>query len=198
MRDLFGAEAEDPARRGSGAKHAAGGGRVKALLVVFRRIEREAQPDLDLVAGHDGGNRVSPAGAAHLRRRQRRGHDGRARVDGAGRMGIVEIQRMAECAIQKGGRRRRIAVGLAQDRRVPRAHPQLLHRSEGRGGELGLVARSECDTELIHDQQPGALGDGVGQVLVGDGRGESGEGFGYGGHGRFLGVAVGRSKAPEL
>src|SRR5690606_27645091 len=89
--------AEDTGRRG----------RVEAARVMRGRIERLADAYHDLIAGNDGGERVAPAGPGHFRGCKCGGADRGTRMGAAGGKRVVEVERVAEHAVEErfGGRR---------------------------------------------------------------------------------------------
>ena len=61
----------------SGGEHTAGGGGMKAPVVMSGWIERQRQPDLDFVPGDNSGYQFLARRIAHLRGGERSGNNGR-------------------------------------------------------------------------------------------------------------------------
>ena len=87
---------------------------MKAVLVMRGRIERVAEPAAHFIAGDDRGQHVAAGGADHFADRERGRHHGRARMQRGIRMGIVEVEGMAERAVEQRRHRRRPGLGVAE------------------------------------------------------------------------------------
>ena len=124
-----GVEAEHLARRRRGAEDAAGGRRVEAPVVMVGRPQCHAEAGLDLVSGDDGGDKLLAVDAGHLGRRQRRRHDGGAGMQRRARVGVVEIERMDQRAVDQrralGGKAAAFADGDASAAAEAEAHGGL-------------------------------------------------------------------------
>ena len=159
-------------------------GRVKAPGIMRGRVERIAEPAADFIAGDDRGQHIAAGGAGHLADRERGRHDRGAGMQRGIRMGIVEIERVAERAVEQRCDRRRPGLGVAEHGGLALAVElerfQHLHQ---RGRRFRVAARTDGAAEEVERQHLGALQHLRRDVLefqVGD---IAGEGFGFVGHG---------------
>ncbi len=177
---LLGAQAQHPSGRGRGAEGPCSRRWVETAGVVGGGIQRQAQPAADLVSGHDGREHRGAVRSRLLASRQGRGdHRGR-RMQGALRVGVVEIQRVAEDAVQQGGDRRGIASPVAHHRADPLAiQAQPPQRREHGGSRFRLAPRTHRAGQQVQRQGLGPLRRrrrDVGERQVGGERGQ-GESF---------------------
>jgi hypothetical protein len=144
---------------------------MKAARVVSRRIESEAEPAAHLVASDDRRHERAPARVRRLGRREGSGYDRGARMERACRVGVVEIKRMPERAVQQGGSRRRVGPRRADDRaRAGAVEAEAAqHREHGRTG-FGLCAAPSHVPGKIEDQPLGAAHHLAWQDLEGEAR----------------------------
>ena len=87
-----------------------------ALTLTFLRlgrIEREAQPDLHFVARDDGCDQRASIRTGHFRCGERGRHDGCTGMQRAGRVRVVEIERVRERAIHHRGASRAVSGCVA-------------------------------------------------------------------------------------
>jgi len=181
--DLRGVEAQDVAHGRRRAEGAAGRRGMEAAFVMVAGAEREAEPDLDLVARNDGGDRLRTGYAGLFRRGERRRHDRRAGVDRAAGVGVVEIQRMGERAVDQRRAGRRVALRIADHSRRAARHAEALCGRDKAFGRFGIPAGAQRDAERVEDQQLGAARDFRRHVAVGQAGGEVRRGAGDGWHG---------------
>ena len=116
--DLRFRQPEQFRRRRRGAIGARGRGRMEAARIMRGGIERIAEPAADFIARDDRGQHVAPGAAGHFADRERRRHHRRARMQRGIGMGIVEIKRMAERAVEQRRDRRRPGLAVAEYRRA--------------------------------------------------------------------------------
>ena len=132
-------EAQDPGGGRGGAEGHAHPGGVEAVVLRLSQV----QPDGELGAHRHGGEKVGPARpAGELRGGQGGRHHGRARV-GAGRHGILEVERPRHHRVDESGALGRDFVAVHQDSRLGLAAqlPDAVHdglaalrRDSGDGG----------------------------------------------------------------
>ena len=175
-------EPEHPGRRGGGAEYTAGGGRMEAPRVVVAGLQGDAQANLHLVSGDDAGDDIPAGGAGHLGGGKGGGNDGCAGVDGAARMGVVEIQRVGKIAVVKSRRRRCVPTCITDDAAGSSAQAELCQRRRHGVVEGGRVAGAKRDANVIHGQQTGAFNHLSGQFVEIQSGGEFGQLAGYGDH----------------
>ena len=119
------------------------------------RIERVAEPAAHFIARDDRGEHVAARGAGDLADRERGRHHRRARMQRRIRMRVVEIERMAERAVEQRGDRRRPGLAVAEHgglrpcRRAPSA--SSIFSSEGvdsasRRARMALPRKSSVST----------------------------------------------------
>ena len=151
------------------------------------RIERVAEPAAHLVARHDRGQHVAAGSADHLADRERRWNHRRARMQRGIRMGVVEIQRMAERAVEQRGHRRRPGLAVAKHGGFALAvERQRFQHLEQRGRGFRIAPRPDRAAEKIQRQRLGAfqhLQRDVREFQIGD---IGGERCGFVGHCRCL------------
>ncbi len=147
-------EAQQPPRRGRRAEGACSGGGMEAARIVRGRVQRHAEAAADLEADDD-------------RRHQRRSgcicqfsggdggrHDRRARMQRTVGMGVIEIERMAERAVQQRCRRRAVTTVEAEHGAgAVAAEPETLHHRQDREAGIGLVRRSDARSNQVRSQR---------------------------------------------
>ena len=178
-------EAEHPSRRRGRSEYAAGGGGVEAALVMRAGRQREGEAAGDLVAGDDGGQHVGAARARHLRRGQRGRDHRRAGMQRAGGVGIVEIQRMRERAVQQRRAGGCVAFAVAEHDAAPPGQAECPNRFQQRRSSGRVLARTDDAAEQVEHQQGNADNDGFRQRRLAQARGELGEVAGQA-HGKSL------------
>ena len=178
--DLPGVQAHDAGDGSRCAERAAGRRGMEAALVMVARPEGHAEPDLDFVAGDDGGDGPVAARAGLFRRRQRRRHDRRTGMDRAAGVGVVEIQRMGERAVDQRRARRGVAVRVADRRRRVSRHAEAVHRRDQAFGRFRIPPGAQGDAEGVEDQQLGTARDLRRQIAVGEAGGKFRRGAGDG------------------
>ena len=154
--------------RRSGRRPIRPGGRggMKAAGIMRGRIERIAEPAADLVACDDSGQYFAARRAYEFADRERGRHYRRARMQRGIRMGVVEIERMAERAVEQRGDRRRPGPVVAKHGRL--AAPiqrKRLQRLEQRGRRFRITPRPDGAAEKIERQRLGALAYFFGDVF---------------------------------
>ena len=132
---------------------------MKALLVVVGRAKGETQANLHLVTGDDRGDDRPAVRPDHFRGGQRGGDNRRARVNRAARVGIVEVERVPEIAVEQRGGGRRVRGAVADDAGVAGAESEMTQRRRHGGAQPRVVAPANADADLVHEQHPGALDD---------------------------------------
>ena len=132
---------------------------MESLAVVVGGAEREAEANLHLVSGDDRRDDGLPVRPDHFRGGQRGRDDRRARVNGAARVGVVEVERVAEVAVEQGRGGRRVRGAVPDDAGVSGAEPEVAERRRHRGAQPGVVAPANGDADLVHQQHPGAFDD---------------------------------------
>src|SRR5262249_12073361 len=146
-------------------------------------IERIAEPAAHLIARDDRGEHVAAGGADHLAHSKGGRHHRRARMQGGIRMGVVEVERVAERAVEQ--RRHRRCPGLAGAEHgglALRIELERLQHLQQRGRRLRLVAGADGAAEEVERQHLGALQHfrwNVRKFQVGD---ITGKGRGFVGH----------------
>ncbi|GCC48844.1 hypothetical protein chiPu_0033087, partial [Chiloscyllium punctatum] len=140
------------------------------------RVERVAEPAAHFIAGDDRGQHVAAGGADHLADRERGGHHRGARMQRGIGMGVVEIERMSERAVEQRRHRRRPGLAVAEHGglalAVERQRFQHLHQ---RGRRFRIATGADGAAEEIQRQDLGALQHlrrDVGKFQVGDIGGE--------------------------
>ena len=140
-----GVEAEHAGRRRRRAERAAGGGRVEAAIVMLAGRQGERDPARHLVAGDDRGQHVGARGARHLARGQRRRDHRGAGMQRAGGVGVVEIERVAERAVEQARRRPACSARNRRTRRnCRRPCPAPGRRPAGQGCSRRRGGRGRC------------------------------------------------------
>ncbi len=156
---LFG-QAEQLARGGSGAIGAGGRGGMEAACVVRGGIQRVAETAADFIAGDDRGEYLAAGCADHLADGKRCGHHRCARMQRRVRVGIIEVQRVAECAVQQRGDGGGVGLAVAEHGGVACAiHPQCRKHREDGGRGVGFLARTHGASQKVQRQHLGALQD---------------------------------------
>ena len=148
------------------AEDAAGGGRVEPPVVMVRGVERQAQADLDLIAGDDGGDQVLARGVPHLGGGERGRHDGRGGVQRARSVGVVEIERMGEGSVDQRRGRRGVGAPVARNRAGPGGKTEAFHGRDQAGRRFGVVPGADRDARDVEDQALGPFDHLGGQILV--------------------------------
>src|SRR6266700_6969600 len=122
-----------------------------------RRIERIAQPAAHLIARDDSGQDLASRGADHLADRERGRHHRRARMQRGIGMGVVEIERMAERAVEQRRHCRRPGSGIAEHGGVALAveRKRLQHLEQGRRG-FRIAPGADRAAEKVERQRLGA------------------------------------------
>ena len=133
-------------------------GRMKAARVMRGRIERVAEPAAHFIAGHDRGQHVAAGGADHFADRERGRHHRRARMQRGVRMGVVEIERMAERAVEQRCHRRASRSCIAEHGGFALAvERQRFQHLEQRRRGFRIAPRPDRAAEEIQRQHLGAL-----------------------------------------
>ncbi len=137
---------------------ASGGGRVKAAGIMRGGIERVAETAAHLVTGDDRGQHVAAGGADQFADRERGRDHRRARMQRGIRMGIVEIERVAERAVEQGGDCRCPGLAVAEHGGPALAvERQRFEHLEQRGRGFRVAPRPDGAAEEIQRQHLGAL-----------------------------------------
>ena len=157
--DLPGVEPEHAGGRRRRAERAAGRRRVEPAVVMCSGGQGERDPAGDLISRDDGGQHVRSARAGHFASRERRRDDGSAGMQRAGRVRIVEVERVGEGAVQEGGTRRRVARRIAEHPVVPGREPERPRGLEQRGRALRVIAGADDVADEIEDEKARALHD---------------------------------------
>ena len=156
--DLVLRQAEQFSGRRRGAIGSGGRGRMKAARVMRGRIERVAEPAAHFIAGHDRGQHVAAGGADHFADRERRRHHGRARMQRGVRMGVVEIEGVAERAVEQRRDRGRPGLAVAEHGGFALAvERQRFQHLQQRGRGFRIAPRPDRAAEEIERQHLGAL-----------------------------------------
>ena len=122
------------------------------------RIERVAEPAAHFIAGDDRGQHLAAGSADHLADRERRRNHRRARMQRGIRMGIVEIERMAERAVEQCRNRRRPGFAVAEHGGFALAvERQRFQHLEQRRRGFRVAPRPDGAAEEIQRQHLGAL-----------------------------------------
>ena len=122
------------------------------------RIERIAEPAAHFIARDDRGQHVAAGRADHFADRERRRHHRRARMQRGIGVGVVEIERVAERAIEQRRDRRRPGLAVAEHGRVALAvERQRFEHLEQRGRRFRVAPRPDRAAEKIQRQDLGAL-----------------------------------------
>ncbi len=197
--DLLLRQPEQFRRRRRGAIGSRGRGGMKAARIMRGRIERVAEPAADLIARDDRGQHVAARSAGEFADRERGRHHGRARMQRGIRMGVVEIQRMAERAVEQGRHRRRPGFAVAEHGGFAAAvERQRFQHLEQRGRGFRIAPGADGAAEKIQRQRLGALPHLVRDILefqVGD---IGGERCGFVGHGVASGFPALGSRVPDF
>ncbi len=186
---LFG-QTQQPAHRGRRAEHPGGSGDVPAHVVV-RRIDRVADPALDLGPQDEGVKERVPGNRRVLGEREQRRGDRAGRVNDRSQMCVVEVERVRRHAVEQRGVEDVEAF-------VPTEHGRLRRSREGRersdGALYGVMVRGpDRATEPVEDRPLGFASHAFRQLVgfgVGDKAGEGEGGFGRHGGGRWVASAA--------
>ena len=162
--------AEDPADRG----------RVEPALVEGARRSHADAGD-DLVPGDDRRQQLPAVDVVRLARRRRRRHDDRAHVCHRVGVRVVVVEAVAEHRVRECSRGRRQRTVVA-DHRGLWLPAELGHRRPSLGGDAER-ARCEAAAKRVEDVELGGLDDGLRDVVVFEGRRESGDALCSSGHG---------------
>ncbi len=155
-------EAEHTRGRGRGAECAAGGGGVEAAVVMRLGGQREGDAAGDLISGDDGGKDIGARCRDHLAGGQRGGDDRRAGMQAGGGVGVIEVERVGQGAVEEGGAGGAVAVVVAEDAAGADSHAGGAdHAEEGRGA-LGVMAGADDVADEVEQQEAGA-GDDLGR-----------------------------------
>ncbi|MGY3107283.1 hypothetical protein ACVWW7_003910 [Bradyrhizobium sp. LM6.9] len=152
--ELLLGEAEQLAGGRCCAIGAGGGGGVKAARIMRGRVERVAEPAADFIARNDRGQHVAPGGADHLADGEGGRNHGRARMQRGIGVGVVEVEGMAECAVEQRRDRRRPGLAVAEHRGVALGvERQRLQHLQDRGGRFRFAAGPDRAAEEVQRQQ---------------------------------------------
>ena len=151
-------QTECPRRRCRRAEGAAGGARVKAARVVLAGRQREGEPAGDLVPRDDARQHVRARRPIHLARRHRRRDRRHPRMEAARGVRVVEIERMAERAVEECRAGGRIARRIAEHAGIARTQAERAHAGEQRRRALGLGPRADDIADQVEHQEPRPLG----------------------------------------
>ena len=80
------------------------------------------------------------------------------------RMGVIEIKRMGERAVNERRRRRRVGAPIAHHRARAACQSEFLDRRDKARRRLRVVARADHDAREVQNQPLGALGDFFWQI----------------------------------
>src|SRR5580692_5290497 len=145
---------------------------MEATGIMRSRIERIAEPTADFIPGYNCGQHLAARRAYEFADRERSRHHGRAWMQRGVRMGVIEIERVAERAVEQSGNRRRPGSVVAKHGRVPApVQRKRLQRLEQRGRGLRIAPRPDRAAEKIEGQGLGALAYLFGNIVeaeVGD------------------------------
>ena len=156
--DLLLGQAEQFARGGRRAIGAGGRGRVEAARVMRGRVERVAEPAADLIARDDRGQHVAARRADHLADGEGGRNHRRARMQRGIRVRIVEIEGMAERAVEQCRDRRRPGLAVAEHGGLALGvERERLQHLQDRGGRFRLAAGPDGAAEEIQRQHLGAI-----------------------------------------
>ena len=180
--DLLAGQTEHVGRGGRRPESTACRRRMEATRVMVARTERQTKSDLYLVTGDDGGEYPGAARAGHFGGGEGRWHDGGARVDGAARMGVVEIKRVGQGSVNQGGAGRCVRACVADHGSIATGQAQLRRRGHERRRRLGLMARPKRDADVVEHQQLDPVRHLRREAVVRQAGGEFGKRSGYGGH----------------
>ena len=139
---------------------------MKAAGIVVEGAERLADADLHLVAGDDGRQGGGTVRTRHLGRRQRRRHDRRAGMQRGSGVGVVEIERMGEGAVDQGGSGRRIAGRITNHAGAAAGKAEACDGGEQARGRFRIVAGAQRNAGDVEHQQLGALRDFRGKAVI--------------------------------
>ncbi len=147
-------------------------------------VERVAEPAAHFIARHDRGEHVAPRGAGHLADRKGGRNHGGARMQRGIGVGVVEIEGMAERAVEQGGDRRGPALAVAEHGGFSRPveRQRLQHLQQRRRG-FRVAPRPDGAAEEIQRQHLGAILDFGRDVLELQVRDIGGKRCGFMGHG---------------
>ena len=130
---------------------------MEAAVVVLAGGQREGDPAGHLVAGDDGRQHVGTGGAYHLAGCQRGGDHRRAGMQRAGGVGVVEVQRMRQRAVQERGAGGRVARGVAEHAGIAGGHAHGADRGEERRRALRVMPRADDVADQVQHQEARAL-----------------------------------------
>ena len=154
---LIRAQAEYAGRGSGGTERAAGRGGVEAAVVVLAGGERECHAAGDLIAGDDGRQHIGARRAGHLASGQCRGDYGRARMQRAGGMCVVEIQRMRQRTVEERRTGGRVARGVTEHAGIAGGHAHGADRGKEGRRALRVVACADDVADQVEHQEAGAL-----------------------------------------
>ena len=133
---------------------------METARVMGGRIERIAEPAADFIARDDRRQQIPARGADHFRRRHGGWHDRRARMQRTVGVSVVEIEGMAERAIEQRRDRRSVAAAQAEGRRFAGpVKPEITHRAEERGRRIRVARGANDAADEIHRKALRPLGD---------------------------------------
>ena len=148
------AELQDRACRHRRTEDAAGAGIVPGAVAACRR--GRADPNGGFVAPHDGVQKHGAVGAVPLRRGKRCRHDHVSGVEDCRAMKVVELEHVAETAIDERGLAGGPAAGSRGEARTAFIHTVCSQGHSGRGG--GADQRA---AEPVEEMQHGAFAVGL-------------------------------------
>ena len=132
---------------------------MEAAVVMGLGGQGEGDAAGDLIAGDDGGEDVGTGGADHLTGGEGRGDDGRAGVEAGGGVGVIEIERVGEGAVQEGGAGGAIAMIVTEDAAGADGHAGRADHAEEGGCALGVMPGADDVADQIEEQEAGACDD---------------------------------------
>ena len=196
--DLVLRQAEQFSGRRRRAIGSRGRGRVKSSCIMRGGVERVAEPAAHFIAGDDRGQHVAAGSADHFADGERRRHHGRAGMQRGIGVGVVEIEGMAECAVEEGGDRGGPGLAVAEHGGVAFAvQRQRFQHFQQRRCRFRIAPRPYRTAEEIQRQHLGALQDlrrDIGKFQVGD---IGGERCGFVGH-RVSSIIAEQGRRAEL
>ena len=157
------------------AERADRAGRVKAAAVM-PGPDRHADPATGLVAGDKGGDDIAAGAAALFGERQEAGQDRHRGVPRHRQVDVVVIERVADRAVDEGGRQHR-QPRLVADHPGLRRAARVGHLVE-QDGDQRIVGPGERHPVIIEHALPRQRPHRLGQRIVADRRSLSGEGPG--------------------
>jgi hypothetical protein len=131
---------------------------MKAAIVMRAGRQGEGEAAGDLIAGDDAGERIGAGGSGHLGGGEGGRDHRRAGMQRGRRMGVVEIERMGERAIQQRRPRRCIARGVAKHPGIAGAEAERAGGGEQSGRALRVMAGTHDVADQIEQQKPRPLG----------------------------------------